>query len=608
MIEKEVLIVDDDEEVLRYLETALLCHGYSVTVARDGLEAVELLAEQRRSIGLVILDLLLPGKDGIEALREIRSNWAELPVIALSGASEPWRSAEAFKFGANDYLPKPVAHEKLLETVRKHFGSAVTAPPKMQESSRREPGSICLNPEMRFIFQALESLAQWTVPVIFRGESGVGKEVLVRELHRLSPRASRPFVKINCAALPSELLESELFGYEKGAFTGAFKSSIGKFEIAHNGTIFLDEIGDMDFKLQAKLLQVLQDGEYYRLGGKQPVRVDVRIVAATHCDLESAVREGTFRQDLYYRLNVVSIDIPPLRDRREEIIPLAKFFLQKYGQSDHDIPEIPLQLREALLQYSWPGNVRELENNMRAFLIFRNPDQLAAKISTNAFESSQREPEGHGDGSPGSKDAGFRGPDIEPRTAIRHFDWAQQTDCWKQNTAGWMAAGGALYPRTFPNGEAPVTGLDGRERFRRAAEGFGRRPEENGWTRPYAERNSELSRTAVAESSRPGGAGSAAEALLETGADEAAAGAQILQPAGESMAVHGQSASAGQEGVAEGGRVPTLPELDSARTEAEKKVILTALARTNWNRKKAAKLLAVDYKALLYKMKRLGIQ
>jgi two-component system response regulator AtoC len=238
----------------------------------------------------------------------------------------------------------------------------------------------------------IKQIGSADVPVLLQGETGVGKEVLARQIHASSARARCRFVKINCAALPMELVESELFGYERGAFSGAFQQREGLFETAHQGTIFLDEIGDMDVRLQAKLLQVLQDGEFRRLGGRDLVKVDVRIMAATHQDLRKAVEEGRFREDLYYRLNVVSIKIPPLRERHAEILPLAEFFLMKYATGDCTALQIPLVLQEAMLSHEWPGNVRELENAMRKYLVVRNAVFLAEELRSLASKTRSAAP------------------------------------------------------------------------------------------------------------------------------------------------------------------------------------------------------------------------
>jgi two-component system response regulator AtoC len=225
---------------------------------------------------------------------------------------------------------------------------------------------------MRELQNLLSSVGWSEAPVLIQGETGVGKEVLARQLHACSPRAKKPLLKLNCAALPSELVESELFGYERGAFTGAFQKKLGMFELADGGTILLDEIGDMDFKLQAKLLQVLQDHEFQRIGGKDTVRVDVRVIAATHCDLEQAIADNRFREDLYYRLNVITLRVPSLRERKEDVVALADFFVRKHSPAGSANPRIPPTLQALFMEYQWPGNIRELENLVRRFLVFRD--------------------------------------------------------------------------------------------------------------------------------------------------------------------------------------------------------------------------------------------
>jgi two-component system response regulator AtoC len=242
---------------------------------------------------------------------------------------------------------------------------------------------------MKTMEQVLTRIGFSEAPVLMQGETGAGKEVLARMLHTASPRAARPFLKVNCAALPSDLVESELFGYEKGAFTGAFKSKLGKFDIANEGTIFLDEIGDMDYRLQAKLLQVLQDQEFQRLGGSETIRVNVRVMAATHSDLEKAMREGRFREDLYYRLNVINLHVPALRDRTDEILPLAEYFLRKHATRSAAELAITPSLSDALLAYHWPGNVRELENVARRYLALRDPEAVVHDLRLKAQSGSQ---------------------------------------------------------------------------------------------------------------------------------------------------------------------------------------------------------------------------
>jgi two-component system response regulator AtoC len=376
-----MLVVSDDSEVRSYLEMALRCEGFGVEVTDDDEEALRCL-QAGVPICAVLLDMGLIKRDGVQLLRDIRSVERHLPVVALSSNVSSGAVVEIMRAGANDFLTKPVSPDALQRAL-----SNVFAGPAL-ESLRSEP-AVTLNeaylgssPNMRSIHKLLPPVAWSDAPILIQGETGVGKEVLARQLHSLSRRAHKPFFKLNCAALPSELVESELFGYERGAFTGAFQRKPGMFELADGGTLLLDEIGDMDFKLQAKLLQVLQDHEFQRLGGKETVRVDVRVIAATHNDLEKAITQDRFRQDLYYRLNVVSLYVPPLRELRDDIVPLTEFLLKKH--CSEPLPEITAQLREALLTHDWPGNVRELENVVRKLSILRNPDVIARDLLSRA--------------------------------------------------------------------------------------------------------------------------------------------------------------------------------------------------------------------------------
>lgn len=399
-----ILVAEDEPEVRNYLGLALSCEGYRVEFAQNGEEVMQCLASGSSNVSLLLLDLIMPIKNGFETLQEVRRGWPGLPVITLSGSCTPANVATVLKGGASDFLSKPVGHEDLLKAIRAALpparpqvpvSSQVPANSQVMVFSRTEipegseravdppvlPGSNWSQKAEGLVKQVGAS----DVPVLMRGETGVGKEVFARKLHERSKRAGRPFLKLNCAALPSELIESELFGYERGAFTGAFKNTPGKFEMANSGTILLDEIGDMDFKLQAKLLQVLQDHEFLRLGAKDASRVDVRVMAATHCDLEKAIVEKRFREDLYYRLNIVEIHVPPLRERRDEILSLSEFFLRKYAPGD--APEIPASLGRVLLEHDWPGNVRELENVMRKFLVFRNAEMVIDQLQRKGRSS-----------------------------------------------------------------------------------------------------------------------------------------------------------------------------------------------------------------------------
>lgn len=371
-----ILVAEDEPEVRGYFAMALRCMGYRVEVAEDGEEALACLRE-RRHIAAVLLDIVMPRKDGIETLREIRRDRYDLPVIMISDGSCTTNVVEAMKCGATDFLGKPVVHEDLKSALTKALDNVGRSSAPVAPTSQRSV-FFGANARMRAIQQLVRQVGMSDAPVLIQGETGSGKEVLARELHANSHRAEKPLLKLNCAALPSELVESELFGYERGAFTGAFQKKAGMFELANGGTILLDEIGDMDFKLQAKLLQVLQDQEFQRIGGKETVRVDVRVIAATHQDLEKAIAERAFREDLYYRLNVLNFHLPPLRDRREDIIPLAEFLIRKHG--GECVPALTPVLKETLLAYSWPGNIRELENIMRRLVILRDPDMIAREI------------------------------------------------------------------------------------------------------------------------------------------------------------------------------------------------------------------------------------
>jgi two-component system response regulator AtoC len=420
------------------------------------------LRKVERPVSAVLLDIVMPEKDGLETLREIRRTDADLPVIIISGECSPPRVMEAMRNGATDFLGKPVTHEDLARTLRRVLSEEPGFPVRPAPISRPRSSSLffmggCRSKELEDL---LVRVGPADVPVLIYGETGSGKEVFARQLHMNSPRANASFVKLNCAALPSELVESELFGYERGAFTGAFQKKPGMFEIADGGTLMLDEIGDMDFKLQAKLLQVLQDQEFRRIGGKETIRVNVRVIAATHRSLEQAIAAGQFREDLYYRLNVVPVHIPALRHSREIIIRLAEFLLEKHTQPNTP-PPLTSALCEALLAHDWPGNVRELENVMRRYIVFGDPKLI-------------------------------------------------------------------------------IDDLRGRTRMR---------------------------------------------AMTAALPSPAAKTSMTVQP-----------------------ETPALEEVNRARQTAETQVILDALQTTKWNRKKAAALLRIDYKALLYKMKKLNIE
>jgi two-component system, NtrC family, response regulator AtoC len=383
-----ILIGEDEAEVRSYLEMALKCLGYSVELAQDGDEVISYLESEAPRVSAVILDLMMPQRDGLETLKAIRTIDPRMPVIMLSGASSIPNVVNAMKYGATDFLSKPFEHEDLKRTIASALEHRDRAQlPVVPENRSILPKSRVTSgnsPAMKAILSQVPDIGWSDAPVLIQGETGSGKEVLARELHANSPRAGKVFLKLNCAALPSELLESELFGYERGAFTGALQKKIGMFEVADGGTLLLDEIGDMDIRLQAKLLHVLQDHEFHRIGGKEVIRVDVRIMASTHRDLQKAIADRSFREDLYYRLNVINVELPPLRERKEDIPVLAEVMLRKHLRPGHPAPMITPNLRQALVSYHWPGNVRELENLMRNLLVFRNPEALATRLEMKA--------------------------------------------------------------------------------------------------------------------------------------------------------------------------------------------------------------------------------
>src|SRR5579863_6275300 len=376
-----ILVGDDEMEVRGYLEVALKCLGYAVELAQDGDVVLACLQASGSKISAILLDITMPNRGGMEILSEIQQITPDVPVIIVSAASSPLDVVTAMKNGAADFLGKPVALDDLRNTISRALEMKAKDIVVAVGNAETVTGSfVGRNPRMREIYALIGQIGWSEAPVLIQGETGSGKEVLARELHAQSPRAGKPFLKLNCAALPSELVESELFGYERGAFTGAFQKKAGMFEMADGGTILLDEIGDMDVRLQAKLLQVLQDHEFQRIGGKDTVKVNVRVMAATHRDLEKAIADHTFREDLYYRLNVINLHVPALRDRKEDIIPLAEFLMKKHATQDTTMPLITMDLKHAMMTYRWPGNVRELENFVRKILIFRDTERLTAEL------------------------------------------------------------------------------------------------------------------------------------------------------------------------------------------------------------------------------------
>jgi len=382
----QILVVDDTEGIRTYLKSLLSGKGYDVLLAESASLALDRVASND-PIAAMLLDVMLPETNGLDVLREAKRLRPELPVVMLSVVGRAATIVDAMNLGASDYLSKPFEEPELEAAMARALGEAeredVAAPQQALEASGAGDKAACwTSDKMVRIHRILEQVSDADVTVLVHGESGVGKEVISREVHRLSTRSHGPFVKVNCAALPEELLESELFGYERGAFTGASNRKAGKFELANKGTIFLDEIGEMSAGLQAKFLQVLQDSEFTRLGGQADVRVDVRVVVATNRNLEEMVAKGLFREDLYYRINVVNVFVPPLRERKEEIPGLVSHFLNRYCDQYRREPlRISDSLMEALVQYSWPGNIRELENMIKRVVVLQNEDSIRDELT-----------------------------------------------------------------------------------------------------------------------------------------------------------------------------------------------------------------------------------
>ena len=376
----QILVADDDAEIRHLIDISLKLEGHGVETVDNGEKVLRRLGE-KPAPALVILDLLMPGLGGMETLRRLRQSHEKLPVLVLSCLNSPEVVVEAMQSGASDYLVKPFEEGKLQSYVSRLVANdAPHAAPKILQN---QPQFIALNPQMLKIQQTISQIAHTDVPVLIHGESGVGKEVVAQSIHESSDRRGKPFVKINCAALPADLLESEMFGYERGAFT----SKPGKFEMADKGTIFLDEISEMSPALQAKLLQVLQDSQYSRLGGKSTVSVNVRVLAATNANLGEVLASGSFREDLYYRLNVVNIRVLPLRERMDELSALTSYFVEKYGAKYGRPDMMPSpRLLSAMCQYDWPGNIRELENLIRRYLVLDGCDLVAVELE-NATQS-----------------------------------------------------------------------------------------------------------------------------------------------------------------------------------------------------------------------------
>ncbi len=521
---KPILVADQKCEFRNQLQEGIQGYNFPFEIVSSRDELLSRIAANQSGYSLILMNSEPEGPFDFDVVEEVEAVYPFLPVVAVSDSLRGNVADQGSRAVRCVVLSKSYSAEQLLAAI-----SDAAGPLERDLMESRKDVSTAQREELLTTgtwSQRVESLliriGSSNVPVLLQGETGVGKEVIARRLHALSRRADRPFVKLNCAALPSELVESELFGYERGAFTGAFKSTPGKFEMAHKGTILLDEIGDMDVKLQAKLLQVLQDQEFYRLGSHEPSRIDVRIMAASHCDFEKAIQEKRFREDLFYRLNIVDVKIPPLRERRNEILPLCELFLQRHAAADSPALDIPPILRQVLLEYNWPGNVRELENMMRKYLVLRSPGVLAA--------------------------------DIRQRTVKAKTVYVPADEMAKSlNVLNEVLEDPALSRR-----------LPDMQRWK---------PETGKGALDISSHRASTPR-------------------------EGAGPQELPKPTPINRAA---ALTADQE------TTTVLSKVDEARKMAEADAILSALHSCQWNRKRAAVVLNIDYKALLYKMKKLGI-
>jgi two-component system, NtrC family, nitrogen regulation response regulator NtrX len=390
-----ILIVDDESSIRRSLSGLLADEGYDVATAADGDAALATLRSDAAEIDLVLLDIAMPGRDGMAVLEEARPRWPELPIVMMSGHGTIETAVRATRLGAFDFIEKPLSAEKLLLTIQHALDVRRLADEnqRLRAQALRAHEILGDSEPMQRLKQQIAQAAPTNGWVLITGENGTGKELVARQIHLQSRRAAEPFVEVNCAAIPEELIESELFGHEKGAFTGAIARKRGKFEMAHRGTIFLDEIADMSLKTQAKVLRVLQEAKFERVGGTEPIEVDVRVIAATNKDLEKEIAAGNFREDLFYRLAVIPFQVPPLRERREDIPVLAEAFVREFCAESATRPKaIAAKALDALRGYAWPGNVRELRNLMERLVLMTPGDRIGPDDLPDAVRTGEVRP------------------------------------------------------------------------------------------------------------------------------------------------------------------------------------------------------------------------
>lgn len=375
-----LLIIDDEKNIREGLAANFELEGYNVKLAENGKQGLDLIS--KGDIDLVITDLRMPGITGEEVLRKVSSESPGIPVIVLTGHGSIDSAVDAMRNGAYDFLTKPLNLDRLTLIVKRALSTRELSLQHNQLKSEIENKNVLENiigksSEMQKVFELVKKVASSKASVLITGESGVGKEVVADAIHKLSPRKDRHCIKVHCAALSENLLESELFGHEKGAFTGADSLVKGRFELAHESSIFLDEIGEINQNVQIKILRVLQEKEFERVGGQETIKVDVRVIAATNRDLEKEVKKGTFREDLYYRLNVIHIHVPPLRERKEDIPLLVSKFIQEFSKENgKEITSIDSQAKSAIFNYDWPGNIRELRNCIESAVVICSGNQI----------------------------------------------------------------------------------------------------------------------------------------------------------------------------------------------------------------------------------------
>jgi two-component system response regulator HydG len=418
----KIMVVDDETEHLKMLDAVLSAEGYEIHLESDGASAIASVKE--RFFDIVLMDVRMDRVGGIEALKRIKEISPDMPVIMMTAYASVGTAVDALKSGAYDYLTKPLDIDELKilvkKTLRHHQLEQENIYLKERLKDRYDfSGIIGQSPAMRELFDIMALVAPSDATLLITGESGTGKELIANAVHQNSPRRDEPLIKVNCAALPETLLESELFGHEKGAFTGAFKNKKGRFHLAHKGSIFLDEIAEMAPTTQVKILRVLQEREFEPLGSQHTVKVDTRVITATNKDLEEEIGKGRFREDLYFRINVVTLKVPPLRSRREDILLLADFFLKKYTtENRHLVKGFVPRATDLLMRYEWPGNVRELENVVERAVIMARGDM----ITPDDFPETLLSPENDEQASPVDPRAGRSLKEVEKEMILRTLE------------------------------------------------------------------------------------------------------------------------------------------------------------------------------------------